>query len=190
MNYNSRWQVWFRRVVVVCLILGVIIFYSIDSDHELRRLLPIGAAVVSGLYVALIFVDGIAALSDYRRTGFFSIRYGLLLGVCLFAAGTLLLNTADYFADFRLREESWSDVRIMLDWATKGALFDLVESFDLEASNYEAAHNKLLFDCFEFLFRLVWGAWTAYMLSSVFLHIRSRIWRRLLNRQRSSRDQV
>jgi hypothetical protein len=46
----------------------------------------------------------------------------------------------------------------MLNTASKGALFDLMESFDLEISNYEPETHLVLWRFLDFVFRLAYSA--------------------------------
>ena len=184
MNNEIPWLTWIQRIVIGGLIGGTALYYFVGSDHILREWLPIGAAIITGSYFALLFFINVSEMIRFRREGFFSFSSAINLGVSLFCGGVLIVNSVNYFANFEFPKDIWFDVKLMLDWATKGALFDFLEAFDMELSSYEPDDNKLLFDSIEFLFRSIWGMWTAYALSTIFLRARSMIWRRILSKRR------
>jgi hypothetical protein len=167
-----------RWAALVLIPLGVAAYYLLGAEHPGREVLRTGGAYLSTFYFFALFVIVAFYFLRANGAGNFSVSAGFYFAISLFGSGSLLLPAFDQYLNFGLPKREWGYQFLMLDWFTKGAFFDVLESFDLASEEVEATNNKTLFDTIELIFRFLSGAWSAYMSAAIFLKFKRRFFER------------
>ena len=118
--------------------------------------------------VLLIAGQILIALFLTKESKKFNIIRAALLFVGMFAVFTIICFLMEGLFDFGVFTTLDNSIKTQIGWLTKGAFFDIVESFDLQMGEYEAENFPIVFNGLEASIRLLWGIWSAYTLISLF----------------------
>lgn len=102
----------------------------------------------------------VATSLSERFTVFIAISAVNLIVILISSAGVLwIVNVYFPFGDLQRPDQY---LLITLEWFTKGALLDLMESFEIELTSFEPSSYGLIFNGLEFLYRSTYGVYLAY----------------------------
>lgn len=93
-----------------------------------------------------------------------SLIYTFAAGLVLFSSGVCLVWLLEVMIDFGAANTMDEALAMQLEWFTKGAFFDVTESFDFEIGDYESDRYPNVFNTMEMLFRFMYGFWSAYFI--------------------------
>ncbi|MEZ5947009.1 MAG: hypothetical protein R3C13_02810 [Hyphomonas sp.] len=167
--------------VIVSVILGGIGFMIDRQDYGNRyaRMLMWPALPLGIAFMAYTFYSWLAAIYDivFRKKD-----QGILtFGLCALSAMGLFMFSwiaifAGAFMDFGFPRRNDLPVMIFLEWFSRGAFFDLVESYDLVTVELEPQRHKFLYDTVEFSFRTLWGAWAGFLFATLASKMLDLLW--------------
>lgn len=176
LNYITSVLSFFVTPLRLTFVVGGLIFYVLSKlfEHSFHGLTYEDAFIVCnvGLYV-LFTVHLVKDLTDKQDQLFLFVLAGLLLcGVVSSSFGYSYIALVHY--EWCGPGADYGDLlSLQLEWLSKGALFDLVESYDVTFDTFQPSQNKFLFNTIEFGSRMLYGLWFAYFAATLLFKIRA-----------------
>ena len=113
--------------------------------------------------------------------------YVVISVAVVFVFQTAVLVVYNYYGVFS--SEKIPVFEVIVDVASRGALFDFMESYDFKISDFEPVQNEGLFSTYQFVFRSAWGAVIPLIVAS-FPAVRSDLRLRSFNAKYLNPDQI